>query len=209
MKDLLFEGENINYKDILFYKNIIIKRNKINFLVGESGCGKSTLLKMLNLSLSASQGSLYYNNKDINSYDPILLRRDVSLISQDIFLYNDSIIENFRIFYSLRNLPMPDIGFIEEITKLCCINMPLDQNAASLSGGERQRVYIAIFLSFLPKVLLLDEPTSALDQTNSHNLMKNITGFCKEKNIDVVVISHDNSLVESFCENKIEIVKED
>ena len=208
MKDLLFEGENINYKDILFYKNIIIKRNKINFLVGESGCGKSTLLKMLNLSLSASQGSLYYNNKDINSYDPILLRRDVSLISQDIFLYNDSIIENFRIFYSLRNLPMPDIGFIEEITKLCCINMPLDQNAASLSGGERQRVYIAIFLSFLPKVLLLDEPTSALDETNSHNLMKNITGFCKEKNIDVVVISHDNSLVESFCENKIEIVKE-
>ncbi|WP_242851392.1 hypothetical protein [Clostridium sp. DMHC 10] len=54
---------------------------------------------------------------------------------------------------------------------------------------------------------MLDEPTSALDEKNSYRVMRNIINFCKEKNIDIVIVSHDKSIVEEFCENKIEIVK--
>lgn len=204
----LFQTNNLIYKDILSYNSIKIEKNKVNFIVGESGCGKSTLLKLLNLSQSATSGDLLYNNQPIENYNPISLRQEVSLVSQEPYLFDQSIYDNFKTFYSLRETPTPNEDFIKYITNLCSINIPLDQNAITLSGGERQRVYISIFLSFLPKVILLDEPTSALDEKNSYTMMKNIITFCKEKNIDIVVVSHDKNIVDHFCENKIEVVKE-
>lgn len=208
MSTPLFQVNNLIFKDILTYNSISIKKDKVNFIVGESGCGKSTLLKLLNLSQSATSGDLLYNNKPIESYDPIHLRQEVSLVSQEPYLFDGSIYDNFKTFYSLRETPIPEEDFIKYITNLCTVNVPLEQNALTLSGGERQRIYIAIFLSFLPKVILLDEPTSALDEKNSYTMMKNIIDFCKEKNIDIVIVSHDKNIVDQFCENKIEVLKE-
>jgi putative ABC transport system ATP-binding protein len=208
MNELLFKASNVVYKSNLIYNDVKIVQGKINFIVGESGSGKSTFLKLLNNSINKVSGELLYKGKPIEEYDPIALRREVSLVSQEAFLFNESILDNFKSFYSLRGIPAPDKDYISYITDLCCVNVPLHQSAETLSGGERQRVYISIFLSLCPKVLLLDEPTSALDEKNSHILMKNITTFCKEKNIDVVVVSHNKSIIEEFCENKIQIVKE-
>ena len=209
MNDLLFQASNLVYKSNLTYNNVIIKKGKINFIVGESGCGKSTFLKLLNHSIRPTSGELLYNGKAIEEYDPIALRREVSLVSQDVFLFDESILDNFRNFYSLRQLPMPEKEYISYITELCSVNVPLDQKASTLSGGERLRVYISIFLSLHPKVILLDEPTSALDEKNSYKVVENITNFCKEKNIDMVIVSHNKNIVDDFCEHKIEIVKED
>lgn len=209
MSNLLFHSNELKYKDILTYNSIEIKKGKVNFIVGESGSGKSSLLKLLNLSQSASSGKLLYNDKPIESYDPIQLRRDVSLVSQESYLFNESIYDNFKRFYTLRKAPMPSEEFIKNITNLCLVNVPLEQNALTLSGGERQRVYISIFLSFIPKVILLDEPTSALDEKNSHLIMENIINFCKEKNIDIIVVSHDKKIVDRFSENIVIIRKED
>ena len=208
MKEPLFQASNLIYKANLTYDSVRIEKGKINFIVGESGSGKSTFLKLLNHSISPASGELLYNSKAIEEYDPIALRREVSLVSQEPFLLDESILDNFKTFYSLRQLPMPKKDYINYITELCSVNVPLDQNASTLSGGERQRVYISIFLSLCPKVILLDEPTSALDEKNSRKIMKNITNFCKEKNIDIVIVSHDKNIVEEFCENKIEMVKE-
>ena len=208
MNTPLFQASNLIYIDNLIYNDVRIQRGKTNFIVGDSGCGKTTFLKLLNHSISAKSGELLYNGKSVLEYDPITLRREVSLVSQEAFLFNESIFDNFKSFYSLRELPIPSIDYVSYITELCCVNVPLDQNASTLSGGERQRVYISIFLSLCPKVMLLDEPTSALDESNSRKLIKNITTFCKEKNIDMVIVSHDKSIAEQFCENKIEIVKE-
>lgn len=208
MKKSLFEANSLIYKANLTYDNVKIEQGKINFIVGESGSGKSTFLKLLNHTISPISGELLYNGKALEEYDPIALRQEVSLVSQEPFLFDESIIDNFKTFYSLRHSPMPNKDYISYITKLCCVNVPLDQNASTLSGGERQRVYISIFLSLCPKVILLDEPTSALDEKNGYKMMKNITDFCKEKNIDVVIVSHDKNIVEEFCENKIQIVKE-
>ena len=209
MNTPLFQACSLICEGNLTYNNIEIKKGKVNFIVGESGCGKSSFLKLLNNFSSPVSGELFYNDKPIEEYDPIALRREVSLVSQEPFLYNQSILENFNTFYSLRQEPIPDKDYISYITDLCFVNVPLEQNAATLSGGERQRVYISIFLSFCPKVILLDEPTSALDEKNSHRLMNNIIDFCKEKNIEIVVVSHDKTIVEEFCENKIEMIKEE
>lgn len=209
MSNLLFHSNELKYKDILTYNSIEIKKGKVNFIVGESGSGKSSLLKLLNLSQSASSGKLLYNDKPIERYDPIQLRRDVSLVSQESYLFNESIYDNFKRFYTLRKAPMPSEEFIKDITNLCLVNVPLEQNALTLSGGERQRVYISIFLSFIPKVILLDEPTSALDEKNSHLIMENIINFCKEKNIDIIVVSHDKKIVDRFSENIVIIRKEE
>ncbi|MBL4931938.1 ABC transporter ATP-binding protein [Clostridium paridis] len=208
MIEPLFRAKNVIYRNKLIYNDIIIEKGKVNFIVGESGSGKSTFLKLLNNSISAEAGELLYGGKDINEYNPILLRRDVSLVSQEPFLFEDSILDNFKKIYSLRGLPIPNEDYVKYITELCLVNVPLDQNAATLSGGERQRVYISIFLSLCPKVVLLDEPTSALDDKNSSKMIKNIINFCKEKNIEIVIVSHDKNITNEFCENKIEIIKE-
>lgn len=208
MSNPLFQASNLIYIANLTYNDVTIRRGKINFIVGESGSGKSTFLKLLNESISPISGELLYNGKPIKDQDPIMLRREVILVSQEPFLFDESILDNFKHFYSLRQLPAPSSDYVNYITDLCCVNVPLDQNAATLSGGERQRVYISIFLSLCPKVILLDEPTSALDEKTSFKMIENITKFCISKNIDIVIVSHDKNIVDEFCENKIEIIKE-
>jgi putative ABC transport system ATP-binding protein len=208
MNELLFQASNLVYKENLIYSDVKIEKRKVNFITGESGSGKSTFLKLLNHSISPASGELFYNGKAITEYNPIELRQEVSLIAQEPFLFDESILDNFKTFYFIRQAPVPSEDYIRHITELCCVNVPLDQMAVTLSGGERQRVYISIFLSFRPKVILLDEPTSALDEKTSFKVMKNITGFCKEKNIEMVIVSHDKSIVDAFAENKIEIIKE-
>lgn len=208
MTEPLFQANNLIYKANLVYNDVQVERGKINFITGASGSGKSTFLKLLNHTISPTSGKLFYNGIPIETYDPIALRRQVSLVSQDPFLFEESIRDNFKIFYSLRGVSMPEKDYIDYIADLCCVNVPLDQSSTTLSGGERQRVYISIFLSLCPKVILLDEPTSALDEKNSYKLIENITTFCKKKEIDIVIVSHDRNIVEEFCESKIEIVKE-
>ncbi|MGH4050108.1 MAG: ABC transporter ATP-binding protein [Clostridium sp.] len=208
MGELLFKASNVKYKTNLIYNDVKIKQGKVNFIVGESGSGKSTFLKLLNRSINPISGTLSYKGLPLDEYDPISLRREVSLVSQEVFLFDESITDNFKTFYSLRQKPIPDEEYITNITKLCCVNVPLCQIASTLSGGERQRVYIAIFLSMCPNVIMLDEPTSALDETNSHKMMINITNFCKTKDIDLVIVSHNKTIIDEFCEHKIEIVKE-
>jgi len=208
MNELLFKATNLIYKSNLTYNDVKIKKGMINFIVGESGSGKSTFLKLLNQSINPVSGELLYNGLSISEYDPIALRREVSLVSQEVFLFDESITDNFSTFYALRQKPIPNKEYITYITDICCVNVPLNQITSTLSGGERQRVYISIFLSLCPSVILLDEPTSALDEKNSLKMLKNIISFCKAKTIDIVIVSHNKTIVDEFCENKIEIVKE-
>jgi len=207
MNKLLFQASNLIYKANLTYTDVKIKQGMINFIVGESGCGKSTFLKLLNHSINPVSGELLYKGVPLDEYNTIALRRDVSLVSQEVFLFDESITDNFKTFYTLRQKPIPKAEYVKYITDLCCVNVPLSQNTSTLSGGERQRVYISIFLSLCPSVIMLDEPTSALDEKNSHEMMKNIINFCKANNIEIVIVSHNKTIIDEFCENKIKIIK--
>ncbi len=197
-KDLLFNG-------IIEYKNIQIIKNQANFIVGKSGTGKSTLLRLFNGTLNPSSGKIFYLGNDINEVDTIALRQDILLISQSVFLFDTTIKENFRQFYDYRDLPQPSEDEIEYFLDLCSVPFSLDNDCTTMSGGERQRIYIAIFLSFKPKVLMLDEPTSALDKQNSNDVIENIISYCKKNDMTIVVVSHDGNITEKFADNIITI----
>lgn len=197
--------ENVKYKDILSYPKIEIAKEKITFLIGQSGSGKSTLLKLLNNTYSVTQGVLLYNNKPIESFDPIDLRREIIMMSQTLFLFDLTIKENFHEFYKYRDLECPTDEKITEFLHLCCADFPLDANCSIMSGGEKQRVYIAIYLSFSSKVLLLDEPTSALDEETSKYLMENITNHVRKNNLTMIVVSHNSELAEKYADDIIQL----
>ena len=141
--------------------------------------------------------------------DIIKLRKEVLLISQSVYLFDTTIGENFRQFYDCRELSQPSEEEMKYFLDLCCVPFSLDKDCTTMSGGERQRIYIAIFLSFKPKVLMLDEPTSALDKQNSNNFMENIISYCKQNEITLIVVSHDGNITEKFADNIITIGEDD
>ena len=198
----IFKCNNLSYKNILKYPDINIESNSTTFIVGKSGCGKSTLLKLLNNSISPDTGTITYSDKDIRDIDPIDLRRDVILAGQSIYLFNDTIEKNFLKYYSYRNIPPIDIQTMKKYLSICCIDIPTGTSCNSMSGGERQRVYIAICLSFIPKVLMLDEPTSALDSNTASDLLTSITDYCCKNGITSIIVCHNTDLAKS-CGNKI------
>lgn len=208
MNNIAFETKDLVFNNQINYKDVQILKDMVNFIVGASGTGKSTLLRLFNVTLSPSSGEIYYQSQNIIEMDTVELRKEVSLISQSVFLFNTSIGENFKLFYEFRGMNEPTDETMLKFLKLCQISFSLDKDCTTMSGGEKQRVYIAIFLSFLPKVIMLDEPTSALDKDNGYNVIHNVINFCKSEDITVIIISHDSQLTETFGENIIHIGEE-
>jgi len=209
MEEIIFKTKNLVFNDFIHFPNLEIPKNKVTFISGKSGAGKTTLFKLFNGTLTQSSGDIFYNNKNILDLDTITLRKEVLLISQTIFLFDGNIKDNFITFYGYRGEEVPSDEKIKYFLDICALNFPLDKNCEEMSGGERQRLYIAIFLSFKPKVVLLDEPTSALDEENSHIVIENILSFSKENGITLLVVSHDNELANDFADKVVFIGEND
>ena len=201
----LFSLKNVSFQDILSYPDIQIPQGKTTFICGESGCGKSTMLKLLNAVISPSSGVITYAGKDIATLDPITLRREVLLVGQNSYLLDLSIRENFHAFAAYRDMKPISDEMMTAYLSACSLTLSLDSSCTLLSGGERQRVFIAIHLSLQPKVLMMDEPTSALDDKNAQALMENITSYCKEKDMTLIVVSHDKGIAERYADHTISL----
>jgi len=199
----LFTLKNVNYLNILQYPDLAIPANKTTFLCGESGAGKSTLLRLLNGTLSPTTGEISYLDEPIEEYDPILLRRDVLLVGQSVYLFDQSIEGNAKEYYGYRDLPVPSSETMQSYLDLCALSLPLDSMCTTLSGGERQRAFLAIHLSLQPKVLLLDEPSSALDEKTAAAVLGNIKAHCKAEKITLIVVSHDKGLAARYADDII------
>lgn len=199
----VFTITNVNFKNILKYSNIKIKENKATFITGKSGSGKSTLLKLLNASVPIDSGKILYYGKPIEKQDTIMLRKEVMLASQNVFLFDDTIENNFLEYYRYKEATATSVEKMQEYLQTCAANFSLDAICSQMSGGERQRVFIAICLSFMPKVLMLDEPTSALDGQTAKELMENLKNYCKENRITLIVVCHDKTLVKQYADEAI------
>jgi len=160
---------------------------------------------MFNGTLTQSSGDIFFNNINILDIETIKLRKEVLLISQAVFLFDGTIKDNFREFYSYRQEKLLDDDKIKLFLDICQLDFSLDKDCSEMSGGEKQRLYISIYLSFKPKVLMFDEPTSALDEENSHEVIKNILSFSKENGITAIVVSHDKRLANDFADNTVVI----
>ena len=91
----MFQLSNVNFKNIIKYPEINISEHKVTFICGKSGSGKSTLLKLLNASISPDEGEVLYHSIPVTDYDTVLLRREVILASQSVYLSDQSIRDNF------------------------------------------------------------------------------------------------------------------
>lgn len=201
----LFILDEPAFGGILEYPKMEIRDQGITFIQGASGAGKSTLLKLLNGSLSPESGVIYYRGTDIGKMDTIHLRKEVILIGQNVYFFDKSIRENFEEYYGYRDLPVPDEKTMRKYLRICEADFRLEDSCVTMSGGERQRVFIAICISFMPRAILMDEPTSALDTGTSERLLHNLRAFCRENQIAMVVVSHDDSLAEKYADDIITI----
>ncbi len=201
MEILRFE----NVKFIKKYDDFTINKNEIVFIVGKSGSGKSTLLKLINNTLQMKSGRIFYKDTNILNIKPVELRRNIMMTSQENFLFDMTIKENFHEFYKLRDLENLTDDEIVKFLKIADFDVDVNLDVEKLSGGEKQRVFLAIALSMRPAVLLLDEPTSALDSNTAFNMMKNIVDYCKHNDITLVVVSHARNLVDEFADKTIDL----
>ena len=177
---------------------IIPKAYKVA-LVGESGSGKTTLAKLIMKFYTAEKGEILINGCNINDIDVNHLRQRVAYISQSVFLFSGSIIENMR--YVSENA---DMGQIIEACKMArahdFINqLPLryetrlEENGGNLSGGQRQRLSIAQAILKSPDIIIMDEATSNLDSITEKAIEKVIYELTGE--IPVLMIAHRLSTI--------------
>ena len=201
MEILRFE----NVKFIKEYDDFSIDKNEVVFVVGKSGSDKSTLLKLINNTLQMKSGRIFYKDENILNIKPVELRRNIIMTSQENFLFDMTIRENFHEFYKLRDLEELTDEEIAKFLKITNFDVDVNLDVEKLSGGEKQRVFLAIALSLNPEVLLLDEPTSALDNKTAFDMMKNIVDYCKHNDITLVVVSHARQLVDEFADKIIDL----
>lgn len=195
-----------NNKDIILENiNLNIEKGDCISIVGESGSGKSTLLKIISDLIPYSEGDIFYQNKSYKEYNPIELRKDISYIVQIPYLFGETVIDNFKFVFEIRNET-----YNKERVEFLLDKFNLDKDIVNkkidlLSGGEKQRICIIRNLIYTPKILLLDEATSALDSTNANKIEKYIKDLNKTENVTVLWITHNEKQSEGIFNKKITI----
>lgn len=170
---------------------------KITGIIGSSGCGKSTLLKLFMRFFETDAGSLSYQGKDVNVITTSELRKNISYVTQETHLFQDTIENNLRV--------AKQDASQEEMQQACkkasidefIQSLPngyqtkLSELGDSLSGGERQRIGIARAFLHNGTILFLDEPTSNLDSLNEAVILQALSKEKEDKT--VVLVSHRKS----------------
>lgn len=197
---IIESSEGMRFLDIITYPKIEIPENAFSFIVGTSGCGKSTYLRILNRTVLPSEGVLHYQGKNVEELPVIAYRKNVLLVPQEVFLFDGTIKENFDFYCDAREKIRLTEEEIVKFLHICCADFKVTDDCKNLSGGEKQRVFLAIFLSCIPRVLLLDEPTAALDEKTSFQLLANIKEFCVKEQITVICVCHNDQVVEKYSD---------
>lgn len=157
-------------------------------IVGPSGSGKSTLLRLLNRLADPDAGEISYRGEPLTGYDPLVLRREVSLVPQLPSLLEGTVESNLAYAAGLAG---------KELDAARCLGHAgldpvfAERDVSKLSVGEQQRVMLARALAQGPQVLLLDEPTSALDHDARDAIEATLAGLRADLDISLILVSHD------------------
>jgi len=206
-----FQDISLKYDEKVALKNINIdiqKGEKIA-LVGDSGGGKSSLVNLLLRFYDPFEGEIKFNNTNINNLTLNSLRNSISIVTQRVYIFNDTIANNIafgadldeeKVKFALNQAHALD--FVEKMAD--GIHTQLDEFGTNLSGGQRQRIAIARALYKNPQILIFDEATSALDN-ESESIITKVLDEVSQNRI-TFVIAHRLSTVQNA--NKILLFKE-
>ena len=205
-----FKNFSIEFKDVEFGYNenkvidgvsFTAEQNQVTALVGPSGCGKTTILRLASRLYDYDKGQILIDGKDIKKIETESLFDKISIVFQDVTLFNTSVMENIRI----GNKSATDEQ-VKEAAKMANCNdfiesMPdgynslIGENGSKLSGGERQRISIArAFLKNAP-IIILDEISASLDVENEMKIQESLNSLIKGKT--VIIISHRLKSIEN------------
>lgn len=162
-------------------------------LTGPSGGGKSTLLRIMAAMISKTSGDLQFEGRPIESYDPIMYRRQVSYCFQQPTLFGETVADNLAFPYQIRKQPMDTSRVVTALQNFGLSERTLHQPVTELSGGERQRVALIRNVLFLPQVLLLDEVTAGLDEANKDIVHQWLRRLNEQEHVTTIMITHDTT----------------
>lgn len=203
-----FKGK-IEFKNVSFgYKNNKRILNKFNLLVnpkdtvaliGASGAGKTTVFNLITKSYEVDEGTILLDDVDIKELDEDTIRKNVSIITQNPYIFNMSIEDNLKLVK-----PNATQKEIDKVCKEACfydfvMSLPekydtlIGEGGLNLSGGQRQRIAIARALLKDCKILLFDEATSALDNITQQEIQTSINNISKDYTI--IIVAHRLSTI--------------
>ena len=200
---ILFENVDFNYnineQQILNSINLDIPGKKMTALVGHSGAGKSTILSLIPRFYDSDKGDIKIDNQSIYNSKIISLRKNISLVSQETTLFDDTIRNN--IAYADLDASLKDIEnaakfsfadeFIEKLPQK--YDTLIGENGIRLSGGEKQRISIARAILKKSPIILLDEATSSLDADTESKIQSAVNFLTKGRT--TIVIAHRLSTI--------------
>ncbi|KGI57273.1 ABC transporter ATP-binding protein [Campylobacter sp. MIT 97-5078] len=208
-KDELKHIQRIEFKNVhLHYEedkhalngtSFAFEKGQICALVGPSGGGKSSIINLLLRFYDKQKGEILLNEKDITNYTLKSLRLRIALVTQNIYLFNDTIAENVayseefdeaRVLQTLKEASAYD--FVQDLGG---INTVLQEHGKNLSGGQKQRIAIARALYKNPDLLIFDEATSALDNESEKAIVASIEKLKNDHAI--LIIAHRLSTIEN------------
>ena len=209
-KSLQSGNGSVNFSDVSFgYENDEVSIDKVSFnlepgdkvaIVGKSGAGKSTLVDLILGFYSPTDGMIEIGSMDISSISPMNLKNHIAFISQDVFLFDDTIEENIKdgfasasheeIIAAVKSAQVD--GFAEDFP--LGLQTRVGANGSNLSGGQKQRVAIARGLLKRASIYIFDEATSALDVENEREIMTALLETLK--NETVIFVTHRPALFE-------------
>lgn len=209
-EDENFDKHNIEFKHVAFSYDsdtpvlrdvsFTADQGEVTALVGASGSGKTSVLRLISRLYDYDRGQILIDGKDIKNISTESLFKDISIVFQDVTLFNTSILDNIRL--GRENASDEEVkeaakaancmDFIEKLAQ--GFNTVIGENGAELSGGERQRLSIArAFLKDAP-ILILDEISASLDVDNEKKIQDSLNKLIKNKT--VIIISHRLKSVE-------------
>lgn len=206
-----FKNVKFSYEDkkeVLKGLNLNIKANQTVGFVGPSGAGKSTIFNLISALNKPNSGTIEFDGVDINNLDKDSIRGNLSVISQNAYIYNMSIIDNLKVV----KMDATE-SEIKEACKLACLddfinslpekyNTIVGEGGVTLSGGQKQRLAIARALLLKTKILLFDEATSALDNETQNKIQQAINNL--KGDYTILIIAHRLSTV--IDSNKIFVI---
>ena len=213
-KDLIISNGEITFKDVSFAYNdqttvldkfnLKIKEHNTVALVGPSGGGKTTICNLIPRFYQIDSGVIKIDGQDITSLTFESLRKNIGIVSQDVFLFNGTIFENLaygdleasyeQVIQSAKQASIHD--YITSLPQGYDTNV--GERGVKLSGGQKQRISIARVFLKNPPILILDEATSALDNATESLIQKSLEELTKDRT--TIVVAHRLSTIKNADE---------